>query len=254
MYLSGTDKFPPPTKIISLVPSLTELLYHFNLDTEVTGITKFCVHPASWYKTKTRVGGTKTINTYLVKKMAPDLVIANKEENIKEQVDEIACDFNVWVTDVNRMQDAIGMIKDIGMLVNKTSAAVKLVDAINTAFQNLKKPERILSAAYLIWQNPFMAAGGGTFISDMMKLCGLQNVFENKNRYPSITLEELKNANCRLILLSSEPFPFSEKHRTLIQEQLPGKKIILVDGEMFSWYGSRLLMAAPYFKKLMSEI
>lgn len=244
----------PPKKIISLVPSQTELLAHFGLDNEVIGITKFCVHPKDWFKNKTRVGGTKSINSELIKSLQPDLIIANKEENVKEQIEELAKEFTVWVTDVNSLEDALKMIEDVGQLTHKATEAETLIIRIKTNFAQLQTTNYKLQTAYLIWQKPYMTIGGDTFINDMMKQCGLQNIFENKKRYPEIILRQLSTDNCQLILLSSEPFPFKQKHVDELQQQLPGKKIILVDGEMFSWYGSRLLKASVYFNQIMESL
>jgi ABC-type Fe3+-hydroxamate transport system substrate-binding protein len=243
-----------PNKIISLVPSQTELLFHLGLEEEVIGITKFCFHPQKWFKTKTRVGGTKTINIDLIKNLQPDLVIANKEENVKEHVEELANEFDIWVTDVNTLNDALQMINDISELTHKRNEALTLIKQIKSNFYQLHIHDKKIGAAYLIWQKPFMAVGGDTFISNMMEHCGLQNIFKNKNRYPEITLEELATNRCQMILLSSEPYPFNQNNLNELQLCLPGKKIILVDGEMFSWYGSRLLLAPEYFRDIWKVI
>ena len=255
MIITSTLHFKqPPQKIISIVPSQTELLASLGLDKEVTGITKFCVHPQEWFKTKTRVGGTKSLNIPLIKKLQPDLIIANKEENVKEQIEALAKDFNVWVTDVNNLEDALAMIKDVGELTHRTKKAGTLITRIKNEFSQLQTTNYKLQTCYLIWQKPYMTVGGDTFINDMMKHCGMQNIFENKDRYPEITLEQLQLADCRLVLLSSEPYPFKQKHVDELQQLLPGKKIILVDGEMFSWYGSRLLQVPEYFKSIMKSL
>lgn len=254
MILTSAKHFiQQPQKIISLVPSQTELLSYFDLDKEVIGITKFCVHPNEWFTTKTRIGGTKSLNIDLIKKLEPDLIIANKEENVKEQIEELANEFNVWVTDVNSLEDAYQMIKDVGTLTYKTNEANTLVTLIKTNFSQLPTNNAQLKTCYIIWRNPYMTIGGDTFINDMMRHCGLQNIFENETRYPQITLEKLSTDNCQLILLSSEPYPFKQKHIDELQQQLPGKKIVLADGEMFSWYGSRLLKVPSYFKILRKE-
>jgi ABC-type Fe3+-hydroxamate transport system substrate-binding protein len=146
------------------------------------------------------------------------------------------------------------MINDLGALTHKINDAAKLVDGIKTNFSLLQIANLQLQTAYLIWQKPFMTIGGDTFINDMMKHCCLQNIFENNTRYPEITLEQLSKSNCELILLSSEPYPFKQQHVDELQKIMPGKKIILVDGEMFSWYGSRLLLAPGYFKSLLTSI
>jgi len=246
------------SRIISLVPSQTELLYDLKLEEEVKAITKFCIHPKNWFKNKTRIGGTKNINIELIKKISPDVIIANKEENVKEQVEELAKTIDVYVTDVNNLTDALEMIRNIGTITGKTIKALSIATQIEKKFHELSdsiQHKQKVKAAYLIWQNPYMAVGGNTFIDSMMQYCGLENIFTNVERYPEITLNDLESIksgkiNCELILLSSEPYPFKEKHLHEIQLKLPSTKIMLADGEMFSWYGSRLLKAADYFKNL----
>ncbi len=260
MLLSSSNDLysNPPQRIVSLVPSQTELLYDLGLDERVVGITKFCIHPEEWFRTKTRVGGTKDIKREIIDQLKPDLIIANKEENVKEQVEELAKDYPVWVTDVNDLESALQMIMDVFSLTRKTQAG-QIIHSIKLGFIDLqntlqKIQTRKLKTAYLIWRNPYMTVGGDTFIHDMLDRCGLNNIFHNKKRYPSITVEELKDAGCELLLLSSEPYPFKQKHIDELQEQLPGCKIMLVDGEMFSWYGSRLMKAPKYFQELLQSI
>lgn len=246
-----------PKRIISLVPSQTELLFDLGLEEETIGITKFCVHPQPWFRSKARIGGTKKINKTIIDQLHPDLIISNKEENLKEQVEELATDYPVWLTDVANLGDALQMINDIGIITEKENEAEKLITSITNAFADLEKLPATncqLRTSYLIWRNPYMAAGGDTFINDMLSRCGFENVFANKSRYPKITVSELQTANCQLLLLSSEPYPFKQKHINELEALLPNTRIILVDGEFFSWYGSRLLIAADYFKKLISSI
>jgi ABC-type Fe3+-hydroxamate transport system substrate-binding protein len=244
----------PPKKIISLVPSITELLYHLGLDEEVAGITKFCLHPAVWFRTKTKTGGTKNINIKKIQELQPDLIIANKEENVKEQIDELAQNFNVWVTDVNSVADAYDMILHIGTLTSTTTAAEKLVTNIKNEFTKFNTAGVFTKTAYLIWRNPFMTVGGDTFINDMMHHCGLQNVFAAQSRYPKIDMAAITAAACHLVILSTEPYPFKEKHIAELQQQLPGVKIILANGEMFSWYGSRMLQMPQYLQGLLNGL
>jgi ABC-type Fe3+-hydroxamate transport system substrate-binding protein len=250
-----------PKRIISLVPSQTELLYDLGLEDRVIGITKFCVHPAAWFKTKKRVGGTKQVNIETVHQLQPDLIIANKEENVKEQIEELAKKHPVWVSDVNNLSDAYLMIRQIGEITGTQTLSEKITATTQHEFtkledylQNRKKIEYKFPTAYLIWRNPYMTAGGDTFINAMMEAAGLDNVFKNKNRYPETSIEELKNKNIQLLLLSSEPYPFKQKHIDELQIELPETKILLADGEMFSWYGSRLQYAPGYFIQLLKEI
>ncbi len=245
-------------RIISLVPSQTELLYDLGLDDEVVGITKFCIHPEHWFHNKIRVGGTKNIKIEIIHQLKPDLIIANKEENTKEQIEELRKHYHVWITDISTLADALQMIKEIGELVGKYEEANLLAKNIHGKFLELKtqlqNTSYKLRTAYLIWQNPFMAAGGDTFINDMMNHCGFENIFKEINRYPEITVEQLRKKNCELLFLSSEPFPFKQKHIEELTLQLPKTKILLADGEMFSWYGSRLQYAPAYFTGLITAL
>ena len=244
-----------PERIISLVPSQTELLYDLGLEDEVIGITKFCVHPDQWFRSKKRIGGTKNVNIAAVASLEPDLIVANKEENSKEQILLLQKIAPVWVTDIVTMEDAIEMILHMGMITGKSANAVKITTEILSKFVDLSTwmANRQLPSyktAYLIWKDPYMVAGGDTFIDQMLQLSGWNNLFANKERYPTVTIEELILQKPELLLLSSEPYPFGNKHIAEFQKQLPGTKIILVDGEMFSWYGSRLLHSVDYLKKL----
>lgn len=243
-----------PQRIISLVPSQTELLFDLGLKNEVVGITKFCVHPEDWFRKKTRVGGTKQLNLEIIRQLRPDLIIANKEENVKEQIDELGKDFPVWVSDVSNLEDAYFMIEQVGLITNKEHQANKIIIQIKENFSRFQTPNSRLRTTYLIWQNPYMSVGGDTFIHAMLEKAGFENIFSDKKRYPEITIEELQTADSQLIFLSSEPFPFKEKHRVELQKILPGTKVILVDGEMFSWYGSRLQFAPAYFQQLYDQI
>lgn len=239
----------PPRRIISLVPSQTELLYYLGAD--VVGITKFCVHPNEWFRTKPRIGGTKQLHIDKIRALQPDLIIANKEENEPEQVKTLMEEFPVWVSDIHNLRDAMEMIRWLGVITGHSRKAVDLVIRIMAGFRALPVLPPV-KAAYFIWKDPWMVAGGDTFIHEMMKACGLENVFGDKPRYPVITLDQLQGTGCRLVLLSSEPYPFKDKHIAALQDILPQARVLLADGEMFSWYGSRLLEALAYFRQIMS--
>lgn len=244
----------PPRRIVSLVPSQTELLYDLGLEQEVASITKFCVHPPHWFRSKPRIGGTKQVSIEKVKALRPDLILANKEENVREQVEALSAIAPVWVSDVNGLEDALDMIKAVGRLTGTDEKAAGICHRVKTGFEQLPAAAKTVRAAYLIWREPHMAAGGDTFISDMLQRLGADNIFGHLQRYPVITADDLREANCDLLLLSSEPYPFRQKHIDEWQAQLPHAKILLVDGEMFSWYGSRLLQAPAYFAALQKRL
>lgn len=243
-----------PLRIVSLVPSQTELLAHLNLDEAVVGITKFCVHPHEWWREKKRIGGTKTVDVPQVLKLQPDLVIANKEENVREQVEEIAAVVPTYVSDVATLEDALQMIGDVGGLTHKVEAAAQIISAIKKEFSQLVPLSLPLKAAYLIWKDPWMTAGGDTFIHQMMHRAGLDNIFTDRFRYPTVDMQTIIDNQPQVLLLSSEPFPFRKKHVDLLQPHLPDTRIVLVDGEMFSWFGSRLLQAPAYFASLQQSL
>jgi ABC-type Fe3+-hydroxamate transport system substrate-binding protein len=245
-----------PKRIVSLVPSQTELLYHLGLEEEVVGITKFCIHPETWFRSKTRVGGTKKLHMDVIKRLQPDLVLANKEENLKAEVEELAAHFPVWVTDIATLPDALKMIQAIGSLTGKEHEAEALNAAIVKEFQSLQlyQNSKPLRVTYLIWKDPFMTVGSDTFIHAMLEQAGFQNSFAGSTRYPVLTPEQLQAAGSDVVFLSSEPYPFREKHLAPLQALLPHARLLLADGEYFSWYGSRLLGAPAYFKTLHNQL
>lgn len=253
MFLNKTAS-ESPQKIISLVPSISELLYDLNLAKETVGITKFCIHPSIWYQTKEKIGGTKNLQIEKIKCLQPDLIIANKEENTQEKVEILARLFPVYLTDVNNYEEAIKMIEDVGKITSRVADAVQLTKVIQSGFNLIKKPFKQIKTVYFIWKDPYMSVGGDTFINDMMSRLGMQNIFGHYKRYPEVTLQNVISAKPQLILLSSEPYPFKQKHITEIQAYLPNTKILLVDGEMFSWYGSRMKYMPEYFNNLLTEI
>lgn len=244
----------PPRRIVSLVPSQTELLHALGLEEAVVGITKFCVHPEAWFRTKTRVGGTKQLHLNRIEALRPDLIIGNKEENDRSQVEALAEKFPVWMSDIQTLEDALQMMVQVGTLVSREAAAREWAAAIERAFALLAKPEKVVRAAYFIWQQPYMVAAASTFIDDMLQRAGFENVFGALNRYPEVTLEDLRKACPEVILLSSEPYPFKDQHLEVFQRVCPLAVVQLVDGELFSWYGSRLLLAASYFRDLHHRI
>lgn len=238
-------------RIVSLVPSITELLYDLNLDEEVVGITKFCVRPESWFRTKTRVGGTKKVHREKVLSLSPDLILANKEENTQEDIEFLQQQVHVYLSDIKTIPDALQMILDVGKLTNRMAQAEVLSRSIQESFLSFK-PSVQKTALYFIWQKPYMVAGCDTFIHHMMELACYDNLCHS-HRYPELTLEAIHSLSPEVILLSSEPFPFKENHLDQFQELFPTSSVILVDGEIFSWYGSRMLHAIPYFRGLNEE-
>jgi ABC-type Fe3+-hydroxamate transport system substrate-binding protein len=240
----------PPQRIVSLVPSQTELLFDLGLGERVVGVTKFCIHPADARQRATIVGGTKNFDFTKIDALKPDLIIGNKEENYQEGIEQLATSYPVWLSDISNLPEALDMIRRVGFITGKKDAAEKLAADIANSFATLTPLEPSISAAYFIWRKPYMAAASDTFIDDMLRRAGFHNVFAHMGRYPEINPARLTEAAPQRILLSTEPYPFGEKHFSEFQELCPATEIQLVDGELFTWYGSRLRQSAAYFAKL----
>ncbi|WP_422860290.1 ABC transporter substrate-binding protein [Flagellimonas sp. S174] len=242
-----------PSRIVCLNPSQTETLVGLGLEDQIVGVTKFCVHPSHLRKVKKVVGGTKKVDFEVIQGLKPDIILCNKEENTKEIVETLEKEFPVHVTDIANLQDAFEMLQQYGQIFN---CPVRANEMCTDIVSEKNKLEAILKGrpkkrvAYFIWKDPMMVVGKDTFIDAMLTLNGFENVFSSYGRYPTTSLEELKDLSLDMVLLSSEPFPFKEKHQKEFQELLMGVDIKLMDGEYFSWYGSRLLEAFQYFRSL----
>ena len=249
-------------KIISLVPSITLLLFDLGLDTQIVGRTKFCIHPKEKINSIPTIGGTKNSDIQKIKQLQPDIIFAAKEENEKEIIEQLKKDFKVIVFDIKNLDDNYKMIAKIGKLTQTTQKAQEIIETTKQNFEKLKTtfspslslPNNI-ETLYLIWRKPYMTIGKDTFIHAMLEQLGLKNMFDHQTRYPIIqNLQTSYFSKCQLVLLSSEPYPFTQQHIKEIQEQLPNAKILLVDGEFFSWYGSKMMYTPTYFKTLIKSI
>lgn len=244
-------------RIVSLVPSITELLFDLGLDRHVVGVTRFCIRPAEKVKTIKKIGGTKTIKLNEIIALLPDLVIANKEENSKNDIEELSNHCPVWVTDIRTLDDALGMIIELGKRTNCTHQADQLALKILTEFRKLETTSinQNKRVVYLIWESPIMVAGRNTFINDLLEKNGWENAtIHTTSRYPEMTIQEIRNIEPDYIFLSSEPFPFKEDHQKKYTKVYPKSVVKIVDGEMFSWYGSRLVHAPQYFQQLSQSL
>ncbi len=240
-----------PKRIVSLVPSQTELLVDLGLENALVGITKFCVHPSFLRETKTIVGGTKKVNYAKIIQLRPDIIICNKEENTKEMVIELEKIAPVWVSNIFTIDDNLKMIEQLGQLFDKEKKAWQIISTIQAERDKFLKDvckRPVKKAAYLIWKNPYLLAGKNTFINELLSLNRFENIISQPtSRYPETTIKQLQEAD--VILLSTEPYPFKQKDVVELI-QITKRKVVLVNGEFFSWYGSRLIKAFEYFKTI----
>ena len=243
-----------PQRIVSLVPSQTELLFSLGLEDRIVGLTKFCIHPQPHVKQKTIIGGTKNFRFDEIDRLQPDLIIGNKEENYKEGIEALQQKYPVWMSDIYAMEDALQMMREVGQLTGTAARAAELAGEISTGFAALRPVQPPISTAYFIWRAPYMAVGSHNIIAHILQRCGFRNVFSDLARYPEITPELLQQAAPQLVLLSSEPYPFQEKHIAEFQALCPQALVKVADGEMFSWYGSRLLHAPAYLQGLIRDV
>ncbi len=245
-----------PDRIVSVVPSQTELLSALGLDDRIAGITKFCIHPDHIFRNKLRVGGTKTLNIQKILELKPDLVIANREENLRDQIEALREKLPVYVSDINDLDASLQMISHVGEITGTSERANEMISTIAFRFGKLNeaiKDQKKIRCMYLIWKSPWMAAGQGTFINDLLMRSGFENVVQD-SRYPELTDEQIAALNPDVVFLSSEPFPFKEAHKNELLKQTGLFKAELVDGEVFSWYGSRLLIAPEYLAALRHSL
>ncbi len=243
-----------PKRIVSLVPSQSEFLWDLGLQTELLGITKFCIHPKLMYKNTMRVGGTKNPDIEKIKSLAPDIIIGNKEENEKSVIEELSKDYPVWMSDVNTPEQALDMMTALGALLGKQNEASQLLSKVEDSIKRSKNIFNGERVAYFIWNDPYYFAGSHTFIHSVLKHAGFSNVLEAYPRYPEKNLDELRTHRPEYCFLSSEPYPFKEEHAIRIKQVLPETKVVFVDGESFSWYGSRLIYLYDYLLKLKTSL
>lgn len=245
-----------PKRIISLVPSLTELVCDLGLELSLVGVTKFCVHPHHIRKHLTVVGGTKQVQFDKIRDLNPDIILCNKEENTRDMIYELDKIASIHISDINTIQDCLEIIDMYGEIFEKQTQAESLILKIKKEeeeFELYVKDKPIQTVAYFIWKDPWMAVGKETFIDYMLSINRFKNYFHNQSRYPEI---DMKNAykDVDLVMLSSEPYPFKKEHFVTAKNTFPKAKVVLIDGEMFSWYGSRLIKAYSYFKKFHEQL
>ena len=235
----------PFKRVISLVPSQTELLVDLIGTERIVGRTKFCIHPEQQVGKIPVVGGTKNFHFDKISALQPDLIIGNKEENYREGIERLQQDYPVWMSDINSLEDSYEMIRSLGVLLGVSEQATEIASDIEKTLDKVRdtKRGRVL---YFIWQEPFIVAGKCTFIDHMLRFLGYSNTCIQM-RYPEMDDFVLEKLNPDFVFLSSEPFPFREKHIQRFEVLFPDATVQLVDGEMFSWYGSRLLKAGAYF-------
>lgn len=234
------------SRIVSLVPSLTELLIDLGLGERIVGRTRFCIHPEDEMEGIPVIGGTKNPVHEKIDKVNPDFILVNREENRREDIELLSRSYHLHLTDISTIEDALIEIHELGHLLGAPVRAKQLIGKISAQLE-IRPDEPPINTAYLIWRDPWMTVGSDTYIHDVMRHWRLVNVFADRKRYPKTDLTLLKKRRPSLVLLSSEPYPFKEKHISEIGKILPESRILLADGEWFSWYGSRML---PSFRNL----
>ena len=241
-----------PRRIVSLVPSLTEALFALGLGDRVVGVTEWCVHPAEGVAPLTKIGGTKNPDIDAVLALRPELVIANREENRRSDVERLeAAGIRVWVTNPRTVRDGVallGALADLGAPEERRRAVVdSSMHALARAEQ--ERFEQRVRFVCPIWRDPWMVVGDSTYAHDLITLCGGENLFAgvSERRYPRVTLAEIEAASPELILLPDEPYAFGQRDaQELGAFDVPAAhtgRIHLIDGTLVSWYGPRILLA-----------
>lgn len=239
-------------RIVSLVPSITELLIELGLHEHIVGRTGFCIHPAAAVRDIPKVGGTKDVNLEKIRRLAPTHVVVNVDENRLPDVEALR-EFvpHVVVTHPQAPQDNPALYRQMGEVFAQVPGVREYADALCVRFDAALAalqaqrfaPRRLL---YLIWQDPWMTVARDTYISRMLALVNwhtmpdVQGGERGAGRYPTIKFSEALMAQVDAVLLSSEPYRFGENHADALERQI-GKPVLLIDGEMTSWYGSRAI-------------
>jgi ABC-type Fe3+-hydroxamate transport system substrate-binding protein len=252
----------PPRRIVCLIPSTTEVLCHLGLADALVGITAYCREPAAVVRGMARVGGEKDPDLDRIRALAPDLVVANVEENRREHVEALrAAGVPVWVTYPRTVAGAIAMIRDLGRVTGAEAAATALADDLERHVDRARAataPRPPVPVFYPIWRDPYMTIGRDTYIHDVLGLCGGANVFGDADRYPTVTLEAVAARRPEVILLPDEPFRFRRAH---VRDFAPygdvpavrEGRIHLVDGKPFSWHGPRMGEALRSLRTLLTR-
>jgi iron complex transport system substrate-binding protein len=248
-------------RIVSLCPSLTELVFDLGRGADLVGVTKFCVHPADGVASIEKVGGTKNPKVARIVELAPDLVLLNREENRLEDAEALrAGGLRCHVSFPRTVEETAEMVRSIGAALGRAAAAEAIAAEIETRAARVRSGARERSAvrfACLIWRRPWMAAAGDTFIDALLALAGGRNVFVDRpERYPVVSTEDLAAADPDAVLLPSEPFPFREDHAAELAGAtgLPRERFALVDGELLSWHGSRTPRGIDYAESVLENV
>ncbi len=246
----------PPRRIVSLFPSQTHLLAELGLEKEVVGITRFCKFPAHWKKEKKIIGGTKDVHPDRVAALKPDLILANKEENTKEMVEQLQKIAPVYVSEVSTWEDNTSFVDRVGRLTGKEEKAQEIINRLKNKRSEfeLKNRSKKYTALYFIWKNPWMTAGRKTFIDTMLDLAGFENL-SVRERYPAWEVDDLKKIQPQIVILPDEPYPFKpEKHLNEIKEIFPQARLLFVKGEPFTWFGAYPAYSFDYFNNLHNSL
>ncbi|MGD0205609.1 MAG: helical backbone metal receptor [Dehalococcoidia bacterium] len=250
-----------PERIVSLVPSLTEALFTFGLEQEIVGVTRFCVEPRQGVADKTKVGGTKALDIAKIRALKPDLVVASAEENSPTDVAQLIDDgCPVFVTLATSVEGAIDLLRELATITGTTAAARPIIQGAKEALATMVAASADLERVRVfcpIWRNPYMTCGRTTYMGDVIAVCGGRNVFDGrKERYPRLELVEMTALDPQVILLPSEPYRFTKRHKadfTVFAEVTAVKNghIFLIDGKMLTWYGPRTARSLFEVKRLL---
>lgn len=243
-------------RIVSLVPSITELVCDLGLSAFLVGRTGFCIHPHEIVRHVPKVGGTKDVNIEKIRRLAPTHLIVNVDENEKPCVEQLAQFVpHVIVTHPQTPEDNLALFDLLGTIFNASDAARRLSSQFHTAQAELcaalPKPLPTQRVLYCIWKDPWMTVSSETYIASMLAQVGWQVMHHNTVRYPVFDWSDAFVQSVDLVLLSSEPYRFTRLHADALQQQC-GKPVLLVDGEMISWYGSRAIDGLRYLKNLLN--
>ncbi|MCB0833744.1 MAG: ABC transporter substrate-binding protein [Bacteroidetes bacterium] len=243
----------PPTRVVSLIPSITESLFELGLESSVQGVSKYCIYPAGLTDGKRKVGGQKNPDFQAIEEINPDLIILNREENKPDHIRKLGEKYPIWVTYPRQFLDTLALLRDLGGIFGVSVDDYQSEIRAGVEALHLEAAQRC-RVLYLIWRNPWMSINGDTFIHDVLKLHGLDNVFaEHPERYFEVSVDEIISKNPEMIILPDEPYRFLKKHIAefgdLPIQAVASGRVFLADGTYFCWYGTRSARTSSYIRK-----
>lgn len=242
----------PPKRVVSLVPSLTEVLFDLGAGASVAGVTSFCIHPPQARETAAVVGGTKNPKVDVIRQLAPDLVYMNLEENLKRHAEAIREFAPVFVTEPKKVADVESLILQLARIHAREREGDAIVSRLAAALEEVRRKARRFTFAVAIWKNPWMWCGGDTYVSNLVAEAGGLNVFAGQTRYPTLQAEDVvREHRPEVIFLPDEPYLFTDDDAADLRAKTGARVVGPFAGDLFTWHGTRTVEGLAFLRDFL---